>query len=248
MRISIVALRPFGIFCILSIVFGLVLTDAFGESAAVNGSEDVVPLRLKTGMVTQAEFPERIADVTKSVSSDFLQVETLGNRMFLLPLKSFDSYLHVVTEDNISYCLHLIMDNAETPTSIEIKKRPQARKQTKNQGTFNTVELMRILLKEEEPPGAASVRSGGQEVFNNGVFRISTDKVYELGGGAKALVLRFENLMDKPIVLPIENIELPGLVAVSVDAQILGPRPRSQAKNSSDFMTKAYMIIEAQDH
>lgn len=247
MRISIAALRLFGVFCILSIVFGLVLTDAFGESTAVSGSEDVIPLRLKTGMVTQAEFPEKIADVTKSISSDFLQVETLGNRMFLLPLKSFDSYLHVVTEGNTSYCLHLIMDNVEAPTSIEIKKRPQARKETQNQGTFNTVELMRILLKGEEPPGAASARSSGQEVFNNGVFRISTDKVYELGGGAKALVLRFENQMDKPIVLPIENIELPGLVAVSVDAQVLGPRPRSQAKNSADSMTKAYMIIEAQD-
>jgi len=244
---SIAAFRSFSIFCVLLIVLGLVLTDAFGESAAVNGAEDVIPLWLKTGMVTQTEFPEKIADVTKSVSSDFLQVETLGNRMFLLPLKGFDSYLHVVTEDNISYCLHLIMDNVEAPTCIEIKKRAQSKEKVQGHGALNTVELMRMLLKGEEPSGAASAGFSGQEVFKNGVFRISTDKVYELGGGAKALVLRFENLMDKPIVLPIENIELPGLVAVSVDAQVLGPRPRTQAKDSSSSMTKAYMIIEPQD-
>jgi hypothetical protein len=240
--------RLAGLFCVLSLLFGLLLADAFGEPVSSdNDAKTAIPLKLKTGVVTEAEFPEKIAGVTKSVSAEFLEVETLGNRMFLLPLKSFDSYVHVVTEDNISYCLHLIMGEAEASTYIKMKKQNEAKPRTKGWGAYDTIEIMRTLLKGEEPFGASSVNSHDKEIFNNGVFRILTEAVYELGGGARALRLRLENLMDKPIVLPIENIELPGLVAISVDAQVLGARPRRPLQGDSDHTTKAYLIVQSME-
>lgn len=239
--------RPARLFCALSLLFGLLLADAFGESVSSdNDAKTAIPLKLKTGVVTEAEFSERIAGVTKSVPAEFLEVETLGNRMFLLPLKSFDSYLHVITEDNVSHCLHLSMDEAEAATYIKIKQ-DEAKPRTKGRGAYNTIEIMRMLLKGEELPGASSVNSHDQEIFNNGGLRILTEAVYELDGGAKALRLRLENLMDKPIVLPIENIELPGLVAISVDSQFLGARPRHPVKENQDHMTKAYLVIQSME-
>ena len=96
---------------ILLIISGLFLTGQVNISRAADyGAE--IPLRLKTGMITEAEFPEKIANVTKSISSESLQIETLGNRMFLLPRENLDSQIYVVTQDNVSYCLHLIMDEA----------------------------------------------------------------------------------------------------------------------------------------
>jgi len=106
---------------ILLVISGLFLAGQVNVSRASDYSDEI-PLRLKTGKVTEAEFPEKIVDVIKSISSEALQVETMGNRMFLLPLKEFDSYLHVITQDNISYCLHLIMDEAEAPSRIKIKR------------------------------------------------------------------------------------------------------------------------------
>jgi hypothetical protein len=70
------------------------------------------------------------------------------------------------------------------------------------------------------------------------------DEVYELAGGTKAFVLTFENLIDKPVIVPIEHIELPGLLAISVDSQILEARPHNINKKPFRYTAKAYMIVE----
>lgn len=228
---------------ILMIVSGLFLTGQVNASSA-SDYRDEIPLRLKAGMITEAEFPDKIANVTKSVSSEALQIETLGNRIFLLPRENIESQVYVVTQDNVSYCLHLIMDEAQAPTRIKIKKPHSQINEEQAKDTANTVELMKALLTGRQPPGAVSSKLYPQEIFNNGKFRIVIDEVYELSGKLKAFVLTFENLDHKPVVVPIEHIELPGLLAISVDSQILEVRPRGTNKKPSGYTTKAYMIME----
>lgn len=213
--------------------------------ASINNEE--ITLRLKIGMITEAEFPEKIANVTKSVSSEILQVETLGNKMFLLPRENFDSRLYVVTQDNESFCLHLIMDEIPAPTRIKIKRSSEGVNDEQDKKTVNTVELMKSLLSGKMPQGTVHSKMEDQEIFNNGKFRIAIDEVYELPGNVKALCLTFENLTHKPIVIPIEHIEFPGLLAVSVDSQILEASPHnSNNKDSAGYTSKAYMIVEGQ--
>ncbi|MBU0548754.1 MAG: hypothetical protein KJ838_00290 [Candidatus Omnitrophica bacterium] len=229
---------------VLIIVLELVLAGQPYASGASNYSNEVIPLRLKAGMITEAEFPEKIANVTKGVSSEFLQIEILENRMFLLPRENFDSQLYVVTQDNVSYCLHLIMDETEAPTRIKIKKPPEKPDEEQDKQVLNTIELMKALLNGQLPPGSVSAKLQNKEIFNNAKFRITADEVYELQGGVKAFVLTFENLIDKPVVVPIEHIELPGLLAMSIDSQILEARPHNTNRKTSGYTTKAYLIIK----
>jgi len=228
---------------ILMVVFGLFL---IGQDKALGASDYSyeIPLRLKAGMITEAEFPEKIANVTKSVASEILQIETLENRIFLLPREDFDSQLYVITQDNVSYCLHLIMDEAQAPTRIKIEKPHQQTNEERDKDTANTVELMKALLTGRQPAGTVSLKLHPQEIFNNGKFRIIIDEVYELSSKLKAFVLTFENLDHKPVVVPIEHIELPGLLAISVDSQILEARPQDTNKKPLNYTTKAYMIVE----
>lgn len=228
---------------ILLIISGLFLTRQVNISRA-SGYSDEIPLRLKTGMITEAEFPEKIANVTKSISSESLQIETLGNRMFLLPRENLDSQIYVVTQDNVSYCLHLIMDEAGAPTRIKIEKPHQQINEEQGKDTTNTVELMKALLTGRQPPGAISSKLHSKELFNNAKLRISIDEVYEFPNNVKAFVLTFENLTRKPVVVPIEHIELPGLLAISVDSQILEAKPRDTKKKTSAYVVKAYMVVE----
>jgi len=228
---------------ILLIISGLFLTEQVNISRAADSGGEI-PLRLKIGMITEAEFPEKIANVTKSISSESLQIETLGNRMFLLPRENLDSQIYVVTQDNVSYCLHLIMDEAQAPTRIKITKPHEAENDEKASDIANTVELMKALLTGRQPPGAVSSKLHPQEIFNNAKLRISIDEVYEFPNNVKALCLTFENLTRKPMVVPIEHIELPGLLAISIDTQILEPRPHDTNKKTSAYMTKAYMVVE----
>ena len=228
---------------ILLVISGMFLTGQVNISRAAD-YDAKIPLRLKTGMITEAEFPEKIANVTKSISSESLQIETLGNRMFLLPRENLDSQIYVVTQDNVSYCLHLIMDEAEAPSRIKITKPHEAENDEKASDIANTVEQMKALLTGRQPPGAVSSKLHPKEIFNNAKLRISIDEVYEFPNNVKALCLTFENLTRKPMVVPIEHIELPGLLAISIDTQILEPRPQDTNKKTSAYMTKAYMVVE----
>ena len=227
---------------ILLIIFGLFIAG-HAETLRAADYNSEIPLRLKTGMITEAEFPEKIANVTKSISSDILQIETLGNRMFLLPRENLDSQIYVVTQDNVSYCLHLIMDETQAPSRIKITKPHEAENDEKNSDIANTIELMKALLTGRQPPGAVSSKLHPKEIFNNAKLRISIDEAYEFSNNAKAFVLTFENLTRKPVVIPIEHIELPGLLAISVDSQILEARPQDTKKKNSAYTAKAYMVV-----
>jgi len=230
---------------VLLVISGLFLTGQINISKASPSEE--IPLRLKTGMITEAEFPEKIANVTKSISSDILQIETLGNRIFLLPRENLDTQLFIVTQDNVSYCLHLIMDEVQAPTRIKIKKPYQRTKEEENSNTVNTVELMKALLLGRQPVGSVSSELRSKEIFNNAKLRIAIDRIYEFPNNVKALCLTLENLTRKPLVVPIEHIELPGLLAISIDTQILEARPHDTKKKVSAYTAKAYMIVEGLD-
>ena len=225
------------------IVSGLFISGQVNVSGASDYSDEIT-LRLKSGMITEAEFPDKIANVTKSVSGEILQIETLGNRVFLLPRENLESQVYVVTQDNVSYCLRLVMDEAQAPTRVKIKKPLSQVNEEQGKDTVNTVELMKVLLTGRQPPGSLSSKLHPQDIFNNGKIRIIVDDAYELSNKLKAFVLTFENLMDKPVIVPIEHIELPGLLAISVDSQILEARPHDTNKKPSRHTTRAYMIVE----
>lgn len=227
----------------IMIVFGLFAVVQVGAFEVSNSNDDI-SVRLKAGMITEVELPDKIANVTRSVSSEILQIETLGNKMFLLPKENCDSQIYVVTQDNVSYCLRLIMDGTQAPSRIKIEKPRETANEKQNKDIADTLELMKALLTGRLPPGAVSSKLHPQEIFNNGKFRMVIDEVYDLSVNAKAFVMVFENLDCKPIVVPIEHIEIPGLLAISVDSQILEARPHDVNKKTSAYTTKAYMIVE----
>ncbi|RJP30000.1 MAG: hypothetical protein C4533_00035 [Candidatus Omnitrophota bacterium] len=227
---------------ILIVIAGLFLMGQINISNASPSGE--IPVRLKTGMITEAEFPEKIANVTKSVSSEILQIETLGNRIFLLPREDLDTQLYVVTQDNESFCLHLSIDEARAVSRIKVGKPRQQVNEEESSNTVNTVELMKALLSGRQPSGSVSSEPQSKEIFNNSKLRIAIDKIYEFPNNVKALCLTFENLTRKPLVVPIEHIELPGLLAVSIDTQVLEPRPHDAKKKTSTYRAKAYMVVE----
>jgi len=137
------------------IVSGLFISGQVNVSGASDYSDEIT-LRLKSGMITEAEFPDKIANVTKSVSGEILQIETLGNRVFLLPRENLESQVYVVTQDNVSYCLRLVMDEAQAPTRVKIKKPLSQVNEEQGKDTANTVELMKALLTGRQPIGSVS--------------------------------------------------------------------------------------------
>ena len=235
-KLSFIMLAVFGMFF---------MEEAYAQNSADHTSHNIIPVRLKVGALTEAEFPENIANVTKSISSESLQIETLGKRMFLLAREMLDSHIYVVTQDNISYSLHLVIDEAGAMAHIDITKPASSQKEEeKNNEAVNTIKLLKALIGGEGFRNVARSNLCKQEIFNDGVIRIVMDEMYEFGSGVKAISLTLENLTNKPIVVPVEHIELPGLLAISVESQILEARSGHLREKNLSFKTKAYMIMK----
>ena len=232
------------LFISLSVVMLFSAAMSYAESP-VNENSNTTMLTLNADLVMEVEFSSNIANVTKSIPSALLQVETLGNRMFLLAKENFESQIYVVTQDNISYCLHLVVSEAkDIPGHVKIKKPFESASEPRNRTNLNTIKLMKALITGEGLSNAALSKAKNDEIFNDGSLRIVIDRIYEFPSGVKAVVLTVENLTLKPVVVPIEHIQFPGLLAISIQSQMLEASSRLAYKKAAGVTTKAYMIIE----
>lgn len=222
----------------------VILMGEVCASTAFDYSASAAPLKLKVEAITEVEFPERIANVTKSISSELLQIETLGNRMFLLAKDEFESRIYAVTEDNISYCLHLVSGEEPAPSRIKVRKPLEPHDEPTRKDMVNTIELMKALVNREFPRGSIGAKLNHKQILNNGKLRITLDEVYVFPAHVRAYVMTFENLQHKPVVVPVQYIQIPGLLAISVDRQILEARPRKTNRGRGAYRTRAYLIVQ----
>ena len=233
-----------GLFILLSISMLFLAVASYAESS-LDENSNTTKLTLNADMVMEVEFPSNIANVTKSIPTALLQVETLGNRMFLLARENFESQVYVVTQDNLSYCLHLVVAEAkDVPSHVKIKKPFESASEPRNRTNLNTIKLMKALITGEGLSNAALSKAKNDEIFNDGSIRITIDRIYEFPSGVKAIVLTVENLRFNPVVVPIEHIQFPGLLAVSIESQMLEAASHLAYKKAAGVTTKAYMIIE----
>ena len=233
-----------GLFILLSVSMLFLAVASYAESS-LDETSNTTKLTLKADMVMEVEFPSNIANVTKSIPTALLQVETLGNRMFLLARENFESQVYVVTQDNLSYCLHLVVAEAkDVPSHVKIKKPFESASEPRNRTNLNTIKLMKALITGEGLSNAALSKAKNDEIFNDGSIRITIDRIYEFPSGVKAIVLTVENLRFNPVVVPIEHIQFPGLLAVSIESQMLEAASHLAYKKAAGVTTKAYMIIE----
>ena len=233
-----------GIFILIISLMLFLTANSYAEGLVDDGNDSTC-VKLNSGLVTEVEFPANIANVTKSVPSQLLQIETSGNRMFLLARENFNSSIYVITADNLSYCLRLASGEDKVSSShVTVKRQHGNIREQENRNGANTVRLLKALINGECLKDLVDSKAKGKEVYNNGSIRIVTDEVYEFSQGVKAVVLTIENLTSRSIVIPIEHIEFPGLLAISVENQLLEAHAKDTTKRPSCYTTKAYMIIE----
>ena len=230
---------------ILIAVSTLFSTAVSYAEGSIDENSNTTRLVLNADRLEEVEFPANIANVTKSVPAALLQIDTLGNRMFLLARENFESLVYVVTQDNISYGLHLVVaETKDVPGHVKIKKPFESASEPRNRTNLNTIKLMKALITGEGLSNAALSKAKNDEIFNDGSLRITIDRIYEFPSGVKAVVLTVENLTLKPVVVPIEHIQFPGLLAISIESQMLEAASRFAYKKATGVTTKAYMIIE----
>ena len=214
----------------------LILFLAFNVWAA-DFKDDGRPtdIQVEEGKVTQVEFPVKVAKVVKGGDPDSVLVEVLDNSVYLLPKTQTPSDIFVTTISGHSYPLTLhIGQNHDIKIKVGSFKNRQI---SASRGYYSDVmDLMKDLLQGHEPAGATVLPATGQVLLSNDKIKLTVDKAYELSSW-KAYVLIARNLINNAVIIPIEQMSLPDLLAVSSQRDMLA------AKGREGDRAKVYVIV-----
>ncbi len=193
-------------------------------------------IRVEVGKVTEVVFPDKVAKVIKGGPQDSVLIEVLDNTVYLLPKADNLSDIFVTTTTGNSYPLNLHVGSQH---DIKVQVGTANHKElgiSAEIGTYaGVMDLMKDLLLHREPAGATLLPSKGQLFISDQKLQLKVEKSYELAGW-KAYVLTAKNLMNNAVIIPLEQISLPDLLAISADQDMLA------AKGQEGDAAKLYLI------
>lgn len=209
--------------CISEISFALSKEE--GKPTAIN---------VEVGKVSEVVFPDNVAKVVKGGEPNSILVEVLDNSLYILPKSENPADIFVTTSSGISYPLSLHLSKER---DIKVQVGPVRKPSFSTNKTYSDVMgLMKDLLLQKELPMATNLNQKGQVILSNGNIQLTIDKAYELGSW-KAYVLKARNISRNAVIIPIEQMILPNLLAVSADQDNL-----SSLGQEGDS-TNVYMVV-----
>lgn len=187
-----------------------------------------IRLRLSLGSSTQVEMPEEVVDVVTALTAQQLGVEFSGTHVLVHALEPVEGELFVITSSGASYALSVATDTPERRDAIVriLTTGTRAKKRAKETRTLTAVELIRAMARREVPPGVEQLKASGQEVYRDGTLAFTLQEAY-ITPRMRGYVLLAENLTGVSVPVPVQEMDIPGLLAIGVFEQLLYPKPRT---------------------
>jgi hypothetical protein len=194
-----------------------------------------VDIKVEIGKVTEVVFPEKIMKVIKGGQPDSVLVEVLDNSIYLLPKTDTPAGIFVTISSGVSYPLTLQMSQ-EHDIKVQIGSSNQ-KEEGVTRGMYSDVmDLMKDLLLEREPSMSTTLPHQGEVFLSDQHIKVTVNQAYEVGDW-RAYVLTARNLINQTVIVPVEQMSLPNLLAVSAERDILAAA--GQANDSA----KVYVIV-----
>lgn len=204
------------------------------HSASAKGDDiPVTRIKVEIGKVSEVVFPERVVKVIKGGAPDSVLVEVMDTAVYLLPKTEHPADLFVTTSSQKSYPL-MLEPSAER--DIKVSVEGSSRQGVQNYAYADVMELMKDLLLGLEPRMASPAGKSGELLMENEYIKLVIERGYQLHPW-RVYVLKVSNLTQNALVVPVERISLPDLLAVSVDKDMLA------AKGENGDETLMYVIM-----
>ena len=218
---------------LLSIVFCLFSCSlAFSDDVRVITTDGPVEVLGIVGHANELYFEGGISSLVRSGVKQTLQVEQMNDHLFVTPLSESPADLIILDLQGQSYKLHFVFGKGYDDKIVV--KAAQV-KQQEGSGDNSTIGLIRELVLNRIPKGSTEKKADAV-VFDNGQLRLYLVKVYELPK-VLAYVMVCENLLDRSIIVPVQQVNFPHLLAVSSEKDLL------TAKGTDGAMTKVFMVV-----
>ncbi|MBF0490643.1 MAG: type-F conjugative transfer system secretin TraK [Candidatus Omnitrophica bacterium] len=220
---------------IIGVCMGVFLCFGGVQAAGAKDEGRPVEIKVEIGKVSEVAFPEKVSKVVKGGAPDSVLVEVLDHSVYLLPKTNPPADIFVTTTAGISYPLSLRISK-ERDIKVQVGVFHSGSPGSSSWGYGDVMDVMRDLLLKKEPAMATVLPQKGEVFLSNGQIRLTVDKAYELGRW-KAYVLTARNQIKNAVIIPVQQITMPHLLAISTERDLLSARGREGDK------AQVYIII-----
>lgn len=219
-------------FLLLIVFLGFSFPHAQADDVRRITTDGPVEVLAVVGRTNELYFESGISSLVRSGIKETLTVEQMANHLFVTPLTENPADLIIIDLQGQSYKLHFVFGKGYDD-KIVVKAAVQ--KSDSDAGDNSTIGLIRELAMNHVPKGSTEKRTDSV-VFDNGQIRLHLIAVYELPQ-VLCYVLVAENLLNQSIIVPIQQVGFPRLLAVSSERDLL------TAKGTNGAMSKVYMVV-----
>ena len=200
----------------------------------ISKQEPATAVHVAVGKVSEGFFPEKIAKVVKGGASDSVLVEVLDQSLYLLPKSNTPADVFVTTVSGRSYPLTLTIA-PQHDIKVEINGGSVS-SISPNAGS-NVMDVMKDIRSEHEPPGSTALKVNRADVlFKDSKIQLHVRSGYDLPA-LTAYILEARNLTDNSVIVPIEQVTFPRLLAITSDRDMIAPKGREGDR------TAVYLVV-----
>lgn len=225
-------MKPNNSLLILLILLGAVAPLAHADDVRHITSDGPIEVLAVLGKANELLFEGGIATLVRSGQKDTLTVEQTANHLFVTPLSSNPADLTVIDTQGQSFKLRFIFDKGYDDKIIV---NAPSEKTASDSGENSTVGLIRDLAQGRTPKGSTE-KPADKVVFDNGQLRLHLIMVYEMPQ-VLCYVMVVENLLKQSIIVPVQQVGFPRLLAVGSERDML------TAKGTDGALSKVYMVV-----
>ena len=177
-----------------------------------------IVMRAAVGKAVEIEMEAGVADLVRSGDPATIKVEHTSGHLFVTPLSPDPAELTVIDTRGHSHRISYVFgDGVDDKVVVRDDTGPGEVPGQEDAA----MALMQDLIRGRVPARATEQRSD-TVMFDNGRVRVRSVLIDELPR-VRGYVTVVENLTRAPLVVPVQQVTLPGLVAVASQKDILGP-------------------------
>lgn len=205
-------------------------TPTFSSMRKVEYTGELIVINTTTDKTTEVVFPTLVKHIVTNFNQTEISLEFTDKYLYIQPILAPQGNIFIITKDNTSY--PLLIKN--TPYSrmddkvVIVDKEYRVKQKSPDE---QSLVYMQELLTGDV--ATAQIIKTNHVVYKNPTFQITILRKYDWTKYTGYLCL-VKNLTDESIVIPIQQMSLPGLKAVSIDQDVLRPKQT----------TNLYLLIE----
>lgn len=197
-----------------------VFSPSHAQEISYDGSP--VKVNIARGRTTQVVLPARILNMVTAMDQTQISIEVFQNMLYLQPLYAPQGNIFVNTADGTGYGLLVETVEEDIADGTITIAAPSRKTDTAGKADNTIVWHMRQLIT-----GAANRTAGssdaGRVIYEDESIKIRLDRVYNWPHYTGWLCTA-ENVSGGTVVVPVQQVSMPRLRAISTDTETLEPK------------------------